>query len=119
MAKPAREWAVVFDDEFHAEFGTFGEDVQDRILARAGLLRQFGPNLPRPYADTLAGSKFPNMKELRAPVGKEVWRVAYAFDPDRRAILLCGGNKGGKNQKAFYADLILKADKRFEKYSRH
>ena len=111
-----REWDAVFDDEFQTEFDALAEEVQDKILARAGLLRQFGPNLPRPYADTLAGSKFPNMKELRAPVGKEVWRVAYAFDPGRRAILLCGGNKEGGNQKAFYADLIATADKRFAKH---
>jgi hypothetical protein len=49
-------------------------------------------------------------------VGKEVWRIAYAFDPARRAILLCGGNKEGKNQKAFYVDLIATADKRYAKY---
>jgi hypothetical protein len=85
------------------------------ILARAGLLKQFGPNLLRPYADTLEGSKFANMKELRAPVGKEVWRIAYAFDPKRRAILLCAGNKEGGNKK-FYDELIALADKRFGKY---
>jgi hypothetical protein len=110
------EWIVLFDDEFQTEFDDLPEVVQDRILTRAGLLKQFGPQLPRPYADTLSGSRFPNMKELRAPVGKEVWRVAYAFDPARRAILLCAGNKGGENQKEFYSDLIATADKRFAKY---
>jgi hypothetical protein len=110
-----KEWAVVFDDEFQAEFNAYDEAVQDKILARAGLLRQFGPNLPRRYADTLEGSKFANMKELRTPVGKQVWRVAYAFDPERRAILLCAGNKEGGNKK-FYEELIAKADERFGKY---
>jgi hypothetical protein len=109
-------WDVVFDDEFHIEFEGFAEEVQDKILARAGLLRQFGPQLPRPYADTLAGSAYANMKELRAPVGKQVWRIAYAFDPGRRAILLCAGNKEGGNQKDFYARLIAEADQRFAKY---
>ncbi len=111
-----KQWEIVFDDEFLVEFDGFDEDVQDKILTRAGLLRQFGPQLPRPYADTLAGSSFANMKELRAPVGKEVWRIAYAFDRRRRAILLCAGNKEGKNQKAFYESLIAAADKRFAKY---
>jgi hypothetical protein len=110
-----KEWDVVFDDEFREEFNDYDNAVQDKILARAGLLKQFGPNLPRPYADTLEGSKFTNMKELRAPVGKEVWRIAYAFDPKRRAILPCAGNKEGGNKK-FYEELIALADKRFGKY---
>ncbi|MDE2135415.1 MAG: type II toxin-antitoxin system RelE/ParE family toxin [Alphaproteobacteria bacterium] len=116
MAKPEKEWDVVFDKAFQSEFDEYDETVQDKILARAGLLQQFGPNLPRPYADTLVGSKFTNMKELRAPVGKQVWRVAYAFDPVRRAILLCAGNKEGGNSKKFYAELIATADERFGKY---
>jgi hypothetical protein len=116
MAGKETEWEIVLDDTFQAEFDGFEEEVQDKILARAGLLKQFGPNLPRPYADTLAGSAFTNMKELRAPVGKEVWRIAYAFDPKRRAILLCAGDKGGANQKGFYERLIATADQRFAKY---
>lgn len=112
----AQGWDVLFDEAFEGEFNAYEETVQDKILARAGLLRQFGPNLPRPYADTLAGSKYANMKELRAPVGKAVWRIAYAFDAKRRAILLCAGNKEGKNSKAFYTDLIATADRRFGKY---
>jgi hypothetical protein len=90
--------------------------VQDKILKRANVLKQLGPNLPRPYADALAGSRFANLKDLRAPLGEEVWRIAYAFDSKRRSILLCAGNKQGKNQKKFYKDLIALADKRFAKY---
>lgn len=111
-----KDWDVRFDDEFEVEFAVLEVAVQDKIFVRAKLLRQFGPNLPRPYADTLDGSKYVNMKELRAPVGKEVWRVAYAFDVKRRAILLCAGNKGGKNSKKFYSELIEIADRRFGKY---
>lgn len=116
MAGEGKNWDVIFDEAFQIEFDEYEETVQDKILARAGLLRQFGPNLSRPYADTLAGSKFVNMKELRAPVGKQVWRIAYAFDPARRAILLCAGNKEGGNTRKFYAELIAKADERFGKY---
>jgi hypothetical protein len=112
-----KEWDVLLDDAFLIEFHAYDENVQDKILSRAGLLRQFGPNLPRPYADTLAGSKFTNMKELRAPVGKQVWRIAYAFDPKRRAILLCAGNKEGGNSRKFYEELIATADERFVKYA--
>lgn len=116
MAKLEKEWDVVLDETFQKEFDDYEEAVQDKILTRAGLLKQFGPNLPRPYADTLAGSKYTNMKELRAPVGKQVWRIAYAFDPQRRAILLCAGNKEGGNSKKFYEELIATADARFGKY---
>lgn len=116
MTRKEPEWEVVFDDAFLSEFESFAEEVQDKILSRAGLLRQFGPQLSRPYADTLAGSAYTNMKELRAPVGKQVWRIAYAFDPKRRAILLCAGNKESGNQKDFYEHLIANADERFAKY---
>jgi len=109
-------WTVLFDDAFEAEFAAYTEAVQDRILVKAGLLAQFGPTLPRPHADTLAGSQFANMKELRVPVGKAVWRLAYAFDPVRRAILLCAGNKQGRDSRKFYAELIATADARFGKY---
>lgn len=56
------------------------------------------------------------MKELRFEWKREVWRVAFAFDPKRRAILLTGGDKGGADQKRFYQRLIATADSRFEAY---
>lgn len=77
------------------------------------MLEEFGTQLARPLVDTLKGSEFANMKELRFSVGNEVWRVAIAFDPERKAILLVGGDKRGKNQKQFYKRLIKIADERF------
>jgi transcriptional regulator with XRE-family HTH domain len=68
--------------------------LQDELLAHALLLSQVGPGLGRPTVDTLKGSKHANMKELRFGWQGEVWRVAFAFDPDRQAILLVGGDKG-------------------------
>ncbi|MHB1013548.1 MAG: type II toxin-antitoxin system RelE/ParE family toxin, partial [Desulfobacteria bacterium] len=62
--------------------------LQDELLAHAILLKDYGPNLGRPTVDTLFGSKYPNMKELRFNWEKEVWRVAFAFDPRRQAVLL-------------------------------
>lgn len=67
----------------------------------------------RPHADTLAGSKFKNMKELRFAADNGVWRVAFAFDPERQAIVLVAGDKGGVAQKRFYKSLIDKAGARF------
>ena len=82
----------------------------------AKLLQQFGPRLGRPFVDTLKGSKHANMKELRFEWQRQVWRVAFAFDPQRQAILLAGGDKGGADQRRFYGRLIAMADSRFERY---
>ncbi len=107
------EWSVELCDAFEPEFDKLREAVQDELLAHAQLLEQFGPSLGRPWADTLNGSAFSNMKELRFRVGGEVWRVAFAFDPKRNAILLVAGDKAGQDQKRFYKKLLKLADKRY------
>ena len=107
-------WAVSFDETFYAEFLEFPEVVQDELLAMAKLLETFGPSLKRPHVDTLTGSRHANLKELRFRAADGVWRVAFAFDPERQAILLVGGDKSGKSQKQFYKNLIRRADTRFD-----
>lgn len=107
-------WTVVNHDAFDAEFENLPEPVQDELLAMMGLLARFGPRLGRPHADTLVGSKHANMKELRFRAADGVWRVAFAFDPSRQAILLVAGDKAGVAQSRFYKALIAKADKRFD-----
>ena len=109
-------WTVSFADEFEPEFDTFDTDVQDAILARVLLLERVGPSLGRPHADTLTGSKHANMKELRCSAAGGVWRIAFAFDPDRQAILLVGGDKSGGSEKRFYKQLIARADDRFDRH---
>ena len=106
-------WAVLLHDDFHTEFGSLDEGLQDELLAHASLLAEFGPNLGRPTVDTLKGSRHANMKELRFSWSGEVWRVAFAFDPLRQAILLVGGDKGGADQRRFYRRLIEVADVRY------
>jgi hypothetical protein len=106
-------WDVGFHSAFEAEFDELTEEVQDEILALMGLLKEFGPKLARPHADTLNGSKHANLKELRFKAADGVWRVAFAFDPKREAILLVAGDKSGGSEKKFYKDLIAKADARF------
>ena len=64
--------------------------------------------------DTLKGSKHPNMKELRFDASDGIWRVAFAFDRKRNAILLVAGDKSGGNETRFYKQLIAKADERFD-----
>ncbi len=109
-------WDVEFHPAFEAEFDQYEEDVQDAILARALLLKEFGPQLGRPYCDTLKASKHTNMKELRCDVDGGIWRIAFAFDPQRMAMLLSAGDKGGANEKRFYKQLIRLADQRFAEH---
>ncbi|MBC6438533.1 MAG: type II toxin-antitoxin system RelE/ParE family toxin [Rhodobacteraceae bacterium] len=110
-------WKVIFNLEFKPEFNTLPQEVQNKIFALAeGLLSQLGPSLGRPHVDTLTGSKYPNMKELRCTVANGVWRIAFAFDPDRQAILLAGGSKSGVSEKRFYKALITQADSRFDRH---
>jgi hypothetical protein len=106
-------WVVEFHDDFEPEFQAFEPAVQDALLAVAKLLVDFGPQLGRPYADTLNGSKYANMKELRFEASDGEWRAVFAFDPQRQAILLVAGDKSGGSQKRFYRQLIAKADRRF------
>ncbi len=105
-------WVVEFHDDFEPEFLVFEPSVQDALLAVAKLLADFGPQLGRPYADTLNGSRHANMKELRFEASGGEWRAAFAFDPRRQAVLLVAGDKSGGSQKRFYTQLIARADKR-------
>jgi hypothetical protein len=106
-------WTVRFEDEFEREFLALDVAVQDELLAGARLLRQYGPRLGRPHVDTLKGAKHANLKELRFDVAGGVWRVAFAFDPNRNAILLVAGDKSGIAQDRFYKRLIAQADRRY------
>ncbi len=110
------EWIVAFFDAFETEFDACPQAVQDAILAKAGLLEREGPQLGRPHVDALAGSRHANMKELRCNADDGVWRVLFAFGPDRQAILLAAGNKSGVNQQLFCRQLIAKADERFDRH---
>lgn len=112
----AMDWEVLFDENFAREFEGLHPDVQDELLARAKLLERIGPQLGRPHVDTLKGSKYTNMKELRFDADDGVWRVAFAFDRERCAILLVAGDKAGQSQANFYRQLIKKADERFEQH---
>jgi len=112
----AMKWEVIFHDEFDEEFKALDEGLQNELLAHAILLRDFGPTFGRPTVDTLKGSTHANMKELRFDWEGEVWRVAFAFDPMRRAVLLVGADKSGVDKKRFYRRLIAVADERFDSH---
>ena len=109
-------WTVLLHDDFADELTALDQKLQDELLAHAKLLAEFGPNLGRPTVDTLKGTSHANMKEMRFNWMGEAWSVAFAFDPQRQAVLLVGGDKSGADQKRFYKRLISVADNR---YSQH
>ncbi|WP_328338443.1 type II toxin-antitoxin system RelE/ParE family toxin [Pseudomonas guariconensis] len=98
------------------DFEAFEESVQDRLLGHLRLLQVEGPSLGRPYVDTLKGSSHPNMKELRFTVRNGVWRVAFAFDPTRQAVILVAGEKSNVREHRFYQRLIRLADDRLDNH---
>lgn len=106
------KWIVEYTDEFGEWWETLTEAEQESIAVSVGLLEIMGPNLPRPHSDTVKGSRFTNMKELRTQHAGKPYRTLYAFDPRRAAILLIGGNKAGNNN--WYEKFIPIADKLFE-----
>jgi hypothetical protein len=107
-------WEVQTTDSFDAWFSELTDPEREEIDALIGVLKVVGPHLKRPHADTLNGSAYANMKELRGKTASAVLRVAFAFDPLQHAILLVGGDKSGVSEKLFYKQLIAKADKLYE-----
>jgi len=109
-------WAVDTTEEYDAWFLELGEVSQASIRMKVELLTKYGPHLPRPYVDTLKGSKLKNLKELRTQTTDHVFRVAFLFDEERKAVLLIGGDKKGKDEERFYRNLIKQAEKIYQQY---
>lgn len=105
-------WEVEYTDEFGAWWENLGEDEQASINAVVLVLEQIGPALTRPYADTVQGSRYPNMRELRVQHQGRPFRLLYAFDPRRVAIILIGGDKTGDNR--WYDVYVPIADRLYE-----
>lgn len=107
------KWIVLLHEEFLGEAEAFPSEARIGLAAMIQVLGELGPQLMRPHCDTLNGSRFANMKELRFAAADGVWRIAFAFDPGRRAILLAGGDKAGSSTARFYKTLIRTADRRY------
>lgn len=110
------KWRVATTDDFDDWFIEQAEFIKVEVTAAVRVLEQIGPRLGRPLVDTLAGSKYANMKELRVKAQGQVIRIAFAFDPDQMALLLTAGAKQGRSQKRFYEALIRKADRLFAEH---
>ena len=109
-------WSVEFHPRFAQEVAELSDVVREALLEMALLLAEVGPQLRRPHCDTLSGSRHTNMKELRFNADDGVWRITFAFDPTRQAILLTAGDKSGVSQARFYKQLLARADARFDEH---
>jgi hypothetical protein len=108
-------WEIETTDVFDEWFDTLDDTDRASVLASLIVLEEQGPMLSRPYADTVKGSQHSNMKELRVQSKGDPIRAFFAFDPARKCILLCAGNKTG-NEKRFYKTMIPIADREFSKH---
>ena len=109
---------VVSTDVFRQwlESGEMDAAAREDVRAALLVLQELGPRLGRPLADTLKGSRHSNMKELRVQSKGRPFRILFAFDSRRRAILLTGGNKQGR--KRFYEELLRTADQLFDAHQK-
>jgi hypothetical protein len=101
-------WEVEVSDEFINWYDSLNEQEGVSVDSAIDMLEAYGPALGRPYADTLNGSSYPNLKELRVQHSGRPFRILFAFDPRRNAYLILGGDKTG--DKIWYADAIRRAE---------
>ena len=73
-----------------------------------------GPTLPYPHSSGIHGSKHGHMRELRVQHAGDPYRILYAFDPRRVALLLIGGCKVGDDR--FYSEIVPLADKIYDRH---
>lgn len=108
-------WLIITTDAYDAWLSALSDADRACVLAAMMVLREKGPGLSRPYADTVRGSRFSNMKELRVQSRGDPLRAFFAFAPGRTGVLLCAGNKVG-NEKRFYDEMIPIADREYTDY---
>ena len=107
-------WEVEYTDEFETWWKTLSDDERDSISATVEALAEVGPSLPFPYSSGIRGSRHAHMRELRIQHRGRPYRVLYAFDPRRVAILLIGGTKAGRDR--WYEEMIPQADRIYEEH---
>jgi len=107
-------WEVEYTDEFETWWNGLDEEEQIEIDAIVGLLEEKGPHLPYPYSSDIKGTKYAAIRELRIQYKGKPYRILYAFDPRRAAILLIGGRKTGG--KRWYDKYVPLAEKIYEKH---
>ena len=108
------EWDVEFTDEFEEWWNGLAIEEQENVSASVILLQRFGPNLRFPHSSSVESSEYSHMRELRVQHAGRPYRVLYAFDPKRAAILLIGGDKTGDDRR--YETYVPIADKLYAEH---
>ncbi len=108
----AAAWEVEFVDEFGEWWDTLTAEEQDSIDFSVRLLEEYGPTLGHPHTSKVTTSRHSHMRELRVQHEGRPYRVLYAFDPRRAAIMLLGGDKTGNDR--WYAENVPVADQRYD-----
>ena len=107
-------WEVEYTDEFQQWWDTLAWKEQAVIDSGVRLIELAGPSLSFPQSSSIKSSRHRNMRELRSQCEGRPLRTFYAFDPQRRAVLLIGGEKTGDDR--FYEVMVPKADKIYDEY---
>jgi hypothetical protein len=110
------EYEVEYTDEFREWWDGLSAEEQNRISKTVLLLEEEGPQLGDPHSSAIYGSRHPHMRELRIQFQGRPYRILYAFDPRRVAILLIGGDKTG--DKRWYVRFIPLADDLYDQHLR-
>ena len=105
---------VEFTDEFGAWWDGLTVGEQESVRAYVRLLAEFGVALKHPYCSGVTGSKYSHMRELRVQHQGRPYRVLYAFDPRRAALLLIGGDKTGNDR--WYEVFVPIADRIYDEH---
>jgi hypothetical protein len=90
------------------------EAAQKSVAKTIGLLAEAGPFLGYPHSSEIVQSRKYKIRELRVQHKGDPYRVLYAFDPSRTAILLLGGNKTGDDR--WYDENVPIAEKLYDRY---
>jgi hypothetical protein len=106
--------SVEFSDEFGEWWDGLSPEEQESVRAYVKLLEDFGVALKYPYCSGVKMSSHPHMRELRVQHGGRPYRILYAFDPRRTAILLIGGDKTGNDR--WYEIVVPIADKIYDNH---
>ena len=107
-------WEVEGTDEFAGWFEALNDDEQTSVGRVVELLAEHGLSMPFPYSSGIATSRHRHMRELRVQHEGRPYRVLYAFDPRRAAILLLGGDKTGNDR--WYVEHVPVADSLYDEY---
>jgi hypothetical protein len=109
---PFVEWEVEYTEDFEIWWESLNEDEQESVTSCVLLLEARGPMLGFPFSSGIEQSRHSHMRELRIQHGGRPYRVLYAFDPRRVAILLIGGDKTGDDR--WYDKYVPLADKIYD-----